>query len=130
MNRFKDQNIRLSEFEDEIFVECPKCQLRAIVVKEEPITYFSRRILKCTNCFHSQVGRDVSYKIELDCHCSYCASEIKINLKNVNEKKEKIAIRCSNCGNTEDYKPRNIPIQWRYNNIGKPTKQYFGLLFG
>ncbi len=117
----------LSQFEDEIFVECPKCEKRAIVIKDEPLSYFSERTLKCPHCFYSQNGRNETFNIELNCHCANCAAPIGIDIKNVNEKKETIAVKCSNCGKTENYKPRNILIQWKYQTTGKPFERYFGL---
>ncbi len=127
MNRFQDKNISIYHFEDEIFVECPKCEKRAIITKDNPKSYFSQRTLKCPNCFHSQNGRKESYAIELKCHCSHCASELKVEMPNVNEKKETIAVKCSSCGKTENYSPRNIAQEWKYESTGKPSENYFGL---
>ncbi|MCL5130554.1 hypothetical protein [Algibacter sp. L4_22] len=127
MNRFKDKNLSIYHFEDEVFIECPKCDKRAIITKNEPESHFSERTLKCPNCFHSQKGRKESYSIELNCHCPHCAGEIKVDIPNVNEKKETISVKCSNCGKTEDYKPRNISQEWAYQNTGKPSDSYFGL---
>ncbi|TSJ42696.1 hypothetical protein FO440_00445 [Mucilaginibacter corticis] len=129
MNRFQDENLGVSFFEHEIFVKCPKCEKRATIVKEDPSSYFSKRVLKCPNCFYSQVGRHQTFKVELKCHCSHCAAEINVSMKKVNEKKDSIAVRCLQCGNTDSYKPKNIPIEWFYKEIveGKPTERYFGL---
>ncbi len=126
-NRFQDKNMVLSQFENEIFVECPKCEKRAVLTKEEPLSYFSKRVLKCPNCFYSQMGRNESFNIELNCHCANCAAPIKIDIKNVSEKKETIAVKCSNCGKTENYKPRNISIEWKHQTNGKPSENYLGL---
>ncbi len=123
MNRFQDKNIILQYFDSEIFVECPKCSQRAVVTKEES----GSKILKCPNCFHSEIGRKESFTIELNCHCSNCAAEIKVDIPSVNEKKDVIAIKCSSCGKTENYKPRNISQQWKYKNTGEPSDTYFGL---
>jgi hypothetical protein len=127
MQRFKDENKRISYFEDEIFVACPKCEKRAVVTKDNPKSYFSKRTLKCPNCFHSQNGRKESFAIELKCHCSHCASELKVEMYDVNEKKETIAVKCSNCGKTENYTPRNISLERIYESPGNPTENYFGL---
>ncbi len=96
--RFQDSNITLHHFQNEIFVECPKCSLRATVTKDEPNNFYSERTLKCRNCFHSKTGRKQSFAIELNCYCSNCSSPIKLDMPNVNEKKETIALKCSNCG--------------------------------
>lgn len=125
--RFQDKNLTLSYFEDEIFVECPKCNKRATVTKDIPNSYFSSRTLKCTNCFYSQKGRKKTYAIELKCNCSHCSCELKVNLPTVNTKKETIAVKCNNCGNTEEYAPRNIAQEWKFVNTGTPSDSYFGL---
>ncbi len=127
MKRFQDKNISIYHFVNEILVECPKCRKRAVVTKDEPQSFFSRRTLKCPNCFHSEKGRRESYSVELNCHCSNCAAEIDICIPNVNKKKEAIAIKCTKCGETDNYKPRNIEQQWTYRGIGKPSDNYFGL---
>ena len=125
--RFQDKNITLYYFENEIFVECPKCDKRATVSKDIPNSYFSSRTLKCPNCFYSQIGRKETYAVELKCNCSHCASELRVNIPNVNEKKETIAVKCDNCGNTEEYRPRNIAQEWKFAETGKPSENYFGL---
>ncbi|WP_299556942.1 hypothetical protein [Seonamhaeicola sp.] len=127
MNRFQDKNISVYHFENEILVECPKCRQRAMVTKDEPKSFFSQRTLKCPSCFHSEKGRKESFSVELKCHCSHCAAEINVNIPNVNERKETIAIKCSNCGEIENYRPRNIEQQWKYQRTGKPSDNYFGL---
>ena len=126
MKRFQDKNYVLGHFENEIFIQCPKCQLRAIVSRDEP-GYFSTRRINCPNCFYSQVGRKESYKVELNCKCANCAEDIKMNIPGVNKKKEEIAIKCSKCGEINIYKPRNISFEWIYKYIGKPTDPYFQL---
>lgn len=125
--RFQDKNLSLFHFENEIFVECPKCTKRATVTKDIPNSYFSSRTLKCPNCFYSQVGRKETYEVELKCNCSHCASELRVNIPNVNEKKETIAVKCENCGKTEEYRTRNIPHKWKFEDSGKPSENYFGL---
>lgn len=126
MSRFQDQNLLLSSFEEEVFVECPKCALRASITKEEP-TYYSVRKLKCPNCFYSQPGKKESYHVEFSCHCANCVSEIKVDIPSVNEKVETIALKCPGCGQTEDYKPRNIKLEWVYEPNGRPADKYFNL---
>ncbi|MFD0765672.1 hypothetical protein ACFQZI_12480 [Mucilaginibacter lutimaris] len=48
-------------------------------------------------------------------------------MKNVNEQKDSIAIKCSNCGKTEKYQPQNISQEWYFRATGKPSEDYFGL---
>ena len=127
MKRFQDENLHVSYFEDEVFVVCPMCTKRAIITKENPNSYSSKSILKCPNCFYQQDGRRESFAVELNCNCANCAAEIKVSLQNVKEKKDKIAVRCTNCGETESYEPRNIEQQWLYKNDGAPSDNYFGL---
>ena len=126
-NRFKDENYTLNNFQNEIFVECPKCSKRAVVKKETPYSYWSERVLSCPNCHYSQRGRKETYRVELKCNCSNCAVEINLTIPNVNEKKEKIAVKCKNCGITQDYEPRNISQEWLFSSKGKETESYFGL---
>lgn len=76
---------------------------------------------------YSQTGRKESYQVELNCNCSNCGKELKKSIPNVNEPKETITVKCSNCGDTQDYKPRNIKLEWIYNNNGQPTEPYYRL---
>ena len=126
-NRFKDENYTLSNFQNEIFVECPNCSKRATVTKETPFSYYSERTISCPNCHFSQKGRKQNYRVELNCNCSNCSKEINLIIPSVNEKKEKIAIKCKNCGKTQEYAPRNIAQEWIYRSNGKPSDDYFGL---
>lgn len=127
MTRFKDQNTTIYHFDNEILVECPKCNQKAIITKDKPDSYFSSRKLRCMNCFHLESSPKQSFIVELNCNCSNCGAGININIPNVNEKKESIAIKCDNCGITHNYAPRNIAQQWKYIVSGKPTDNYFGL---
>lgn len=127
MNRFQDKNIILYHFEDEVFVECPKCKKRAVITKDHPKPYDSQRTLKCPNCSHIQKGRKTSFDIELRCLCPNCTFEMKIDIPDVNKKKETIAVKCKNCGTTENYTPKNIAQEWKYSNPGQPSDSYFGL---
>jgi hypothetical protein len=125
--RFQDKNLRVSYFEDEIFVECPKCTKRAITIKDDPSSYFSERTLKCAHCFYSQKGRHQSFAVTLHCHCFHCAAPLNVDMKNVSEEKESIAVRCLNCGETEKYEPKNELQEWYFKSTGKPSDNYFGL---
>ena len=125
--RFQDKNVTLSHFENEVFVQCPKCSKRATVSKDAPISYDTPRTLKCSNCFYSQKGRKETYSVELKCSCSHCASELIVSMPNVNNKKDTLAIKCNKCGNTEEYRTRNIPQEWRFESGGQPCDSYFGL---
>ena len=127
MKRFQDKNLTLSTFEDEVYVSCPKCSQRAIVSREDPKNYYSTRRLKCPNCMYSQVGRKESYQVELNCNCSNCGNEIKRDIPNVNEPREVFSVKCQNCGDTQDYKPRNIRLEWIYEYNGQPTEPYYQL---
>ncbi len=127
MDRLRDKNMTLFQFEDEIFVECPKCEKRAIVTKEEPFSYYSVRMLKCLNCFYSEKSSETIYSIKLNCNCAHCSENIEVNIPTATEKKETIAVRCKHCGNTENYKPRNIAKYRIYEDKGLPREYYFGL---
>ena len=125
--RFQDKNLTLSHFDNEIFVECPRCRKRATVTKDAPTSYYSPRTLKCPNCFYSQKGKKETYAVELKCNCSHCASELRVNIPVVNKKKETLAVKCEKCGNTENYRTRNIPQEWKFESDGQPCDSYFGL---
>lgn len=125
--RFQDKNFTLHNFDNEIFVECPKCNKRATVTKDNPNSFFTSRTLKCPNCFYSQTGRNETYAVELNCSCSHCATELRVNIPKVNEKKETISVKCPKCGHTENYRPKNITQQWIFDHTGKPSEKYFGL---
>ena len=126
MKRFQDKNLTLSTFEDNVLVECPKCSKRAIVSRTGQ-SYYSGRTIKCPNCMFSQINRKESFDVELKCNCSNCASEIRIQIPNVNEPKDKISVKCNSCGETQSYAPRNITLESIYEYNGKPTEPYFQL---
>ena len=126
-NRFKDENYSIYKFQNEIYVECPKCNKKAIIKNETQESYFSERVLSCPNCHYSKRGRKETFRVELKCNCSNCASEIDLVIPKVNEKKVKIAVKCKNCGVTLDYEPRNIPQEWIFPDKGKVNDDYFGL---
>ena len=67
MNRFQDQNLRLSAFENEIDVSCPKCAQKAVVTKDDPTNDFSARSVNCRNCVYTQTAKNEAYQIELKC---------------------------------------------------------------
>lgn len=96
------------------------------MTKDEP-SYFSTRRIKCPNCLYSQEGPKESFQVELDCKCFNCAADIKINIPNVNDKKETIAVKCKECGVTENYKPRNTRSKWIYEYNGRQSDPYFQL---
>jgi len=125
--RFKDENYTIHNFQNEVFVECPKCSKKAVIKKEIPNSYWSERTLACPHCHYSQKGRKKTFKVELKCNCSNCASKIDITIPNVNKKKESIGIKCKNCGITQDYEPKNVVQEWMFSTIGKPSENYFGL---
>ncbi len=127
MNRFRDANKQLFYFQNEILVICPHCQCRALVVKDKPGTFYTERTLKCTGCFYSSKGRKESFSVELNCHCSSCAAELRVILPDVNERKQTLAVKCRECNHTENYEPRNIPLVWQYPYDGEPTDGYFRL---
>jgi DNA-directed RNA polymerase subunit M/transcription elongation factor TFIIS len=125
--RFQDKNFTLFYFDNEIFVECPQCHQRATVTKDVPFSYFSPRTLKCPNCLYSQKGRKTIFEIEVKCSCSNCGSVLNVHIPNVNKKKDSIAVKCHNCGNTEKYAPRNIAQEQKFVDTDKPSDNYFGL---
>ena len=126
MKRFQDKNYKLGHFENKIYIKCPKCQLRAIVSKDESGCFSIRRI-KCPNCSFTQIGRKQLYKVELNCKCSNCVGDIKLRIPIVNKKKEEIAVKCPKCGETNTYKPRNIKLERIYEANGNAADPYFQL---
>lgn len=126
MNRFKDKHYTLESFDAEIFVVCPECSKRAVVTREGP-RYASKYSIKCPNCMFSQTGRKESFQLELRCNCSNCNSKIEVNIPNINKPKESITVKCKTCGISQDYKPRNIRIEWIYEYNGLPTEPYYQL---
>jgi len=126
MKRFRDKNLTLEHFENEVFVQCPKCQLRALITKEESEAG-SVRTLKCPNCFFSQTGRKKYYLVELNCPCSNCGADIKLKLPYVNEMKKSMSVKCPSCGVTRDYEPDNTIIEKYFKYKGQPMDPYFHL---
>ncbi len=70
-NRFQDQNLRLSDFNNEVIVECPACNKKATASISSDAEYAN---LLCKNCGHNKrasasqtVGKS-TYQISLAAH--------------------------------------------------------------
>lgn len=102
--RFKDQGHTNWQFLSEIFVHCPKCSLKATITK--PDVWRSVPELHCPNCHFSQIGKSKSWTLEVKLYCPNCANRIERKINGVTSKKEKIKIKCENCGETHAHAPR------------------------
>ena len=66
-NRFQDANLRMEDFTNEVLVECPQCQKRAVVRKEKDQ---EGATLTCSECYYQSNKPDLSdekrYKVTTD----------------------------------------------------------------
>jgi endogenous inhibitor of DNA gyrase (YacG/DUF329 family) len=108
MERFKDENKYLGHFGDKIEVKCPKCDSKAIVKRsfESERYYDDKRSLECSTCYFSQ-------------------KEVVIKL--LNEKPEKIKIKCPICSQTKEFLPKIIKVPQSFKtNSNLETEEWFG----
>ena len=123
--KFKDEGKSKYYYMKRVFVHCPKCNKRALI--ENPKLWYGTPKLKCTNCHFSQNYEKNIYTLSLKLHCPNCAFKISRRIENVKKQKEKILIRCEECGETNAYKPNYEPESWNYYGHSGIKDPYFGL---
>ena len=106
-SRFVDIGTTFHSYIYEIFVCCPACGLRAMVSKKEPKQLGS----SSPSMFQLQVPprrkrQDIWLIVKV--MCGNCAARIDICIPNVKHNKGLRSIRCKECGETNEYKPRFV----------------------
>ena len=96
-NRFKDKNLLLWHFYDEILVVCPKCLKRAVVNKKNNIT------LNCSNCGYHEKYINKRYIVEVKSYCSSCEKYFKFYDNTITTKFKQIKIACPHCNKVDKY---------------------------
>ena len=106
-SRFVDIGTTIHSYIYEIFVCCPACGLRAMVSKKNQSNW-DQAVLQCSNCKYHLEGRDKIYDLIVKVMCGNCAARIDICIPNVKPNKGLRSIRCKECGETNEYKPRFV----------------------
>jgi len=108
MERFQDENKWLGSFGDIINIKCPRCSLQAVVKRtfQSQWYYNDRRILECKNCYYSLKEVAVKYKAFVDTYCCNNEDKIKFESQLLNEKPDKIKLKCAVCNEVKEFKPK------------------------
>ncbi|KIX19927.1 hypothetical protein SY27_15475 [Flavobacterium sp. 316] len=128
MERFQDENKWLGNFEDIIDVKCPKCSAKAGVKRtyESKYLYRDTRILECKHCYFAQKGQMKKFKAIVDTFCCNNEDKIKYESQILNEKPEKINLKCPICMEHKDFKPKIEEITYGFNaDVSKQRESYF-----
>lgn len=108
MERFQDENKWLGSFGDIINIKCPQCGSQAMVKRtfESQLYYNDKRVLECKNCYYSLKDVPLKYKAYVDSYCCNNVDKIKFESQLLNEKPDKIKIKCTVCNETKEFKPK------------------------
>jgi len=110
MKRFQDENKRASHFSNEILVKCPKCGTKATVKRtfSEKDNYgiFSNRILQCPGCYLRQENNMIKYRATVNQYCCNNVEKVKYESQLLNEKPQKIKIKCRSCNQIKEFVPK------------------------
>ena len=104
-DRFRDQGKTIWQFQNEIFVYCPKCSQRAVVSKEGKGIAGKTKV-RCPHCHFRQEGRKKVYDLKLKIFCPDCGERIEKSMEGLSDKKEQLKVRCPNCGLSQEYQPK------------------------
>jgi hypothetical protein len=126
-----DKSIKgLWSFSTEIFVQCPNCNKRAVVLTElgkNSVPYPSSTKSKfcCNNCY-KPINQNLWYgpiyispKYQ---RCDYCGTTLQF-AKKVNKLKNKIELKCPTCKQEKRY---DVSYSLTYANNKQATDPYFG----
>lgn len=127
-----DKTVRgLWSFSTEIFVHCPHCNKRAVVLTElgrynYPYPSGTKSKFRCNNCYkpinennwYGPINIGPKYN-----RCNNCGTTLDICEK-TDRYKDKISCRCPNCNETKHYK---VAYDLTYASNKQATDPYFGL---
>ena len=126
MERFQDENRWLGSFGDIINVKCPQCASQAVVKRtfKSERYYSDSRVLECKNCYYSIKEGTVKYRASVDTYC--CNNEDKIQFKSqlLNEKPDKIKLKCPVCNEIKEFKPVITEIPFVLNTDNKLAREF------
>lgn len=102
--RFQDANLRLSDFVDNILVECPKCSKQAVVRKNKKPQ--SGVKLTCPECHYQSTDNMMRYDIHLKTYCNSCAHPIVVKKFLQKQPVYELNITCPKCTKEENYQTK------------------------
>lgn len=125
MERFKDENKWLGDFGHAIDVKCPKCGLKATVKRtfESERYYCDKRILECKNCHFSQKSDVVKYIASVNTFCCNNEDKIKYESQVLNEKPEKIKLKCPVCNQIKEFTPKITEVAFGFNTDSNVARE-------
>jgi len=122
--RFNDENLRLSDFVDEILVECPKCSKKAVVRKnKKPKTGAT---LTCPECHYRTRDNMMRYDIHLKAYCNACAHPIVVNKFLQKKPVYELSIVCPKCKTEENYQAKVTKLNCSAVTNRSYTDPWFG----
>ncbi|WP_300484931.1 hypothetical protein [Flavobacterium sp.] len=131
MKRFQDENKRAHHFANEFQVKCPKCGTKATIKRtfseKDQYERYPIRILKCPGCHLYQEDTMIKYKATVNQYCCNNVEKVKYESQLLNEKPQKIKVKCTSCNQIKEFVPRieevhmcfktdeNNVREWRFN---------------
>lgn len=129
MERFQDENKFLGSFANEIFVKCPKCNSKS-VVKKELVTGCKcgrcyTKVFECKECYYSIKERTVKYRAYVDTYCCNNEDKIKFESQLLNEKPDKIKLKCAVCNEVKEFKPKIIEVPFAFDTDDSVARENY-----
>jgi predicted RNA-binding Zn-ribbon protein involved in translation (DUF1610 family) len=121
---FKDQNLRLEDFNTHVLVHCPQCQGRAEV---RCAPQGGAAVANCPDCGWQKAEPSPLYSLAIRKYCENCDKLIDFKQERVAKKKAVIRIPCPHCGHEQNHEPDYRERREYRQGIGWGTDRYFGL---
>lgn len=114
MERFQDENKYLGDFNNQIFVKCPKCEGKAVVKLEYTDEYKKENynaiiyhpIFECKQCFYKLNELIYQYVAYGNTHCSNCFEYYEFESQILNAEPQKNKAKCPHCNFQEELEPK------------------------
>lgn len=100
--RFKDKDLILYEFLNEIHLVCPECKQR-LIARNDIDSYESK--LTCTHCGFHDVSENKHIELSIKANCNHCGHRIRYHQGSA-KPKDLVVIRCDNCGVSHKFEPK------------------------
>ena len=128
--RFNKPAYPTVHFSEQIFVKCPNCAKKAIIINEEPKSVLEslsgeKSKLTCNNCGFQKLNSIDWYGYMqgyVGRNCGHCGSDVNYTSEPTKDTPPNILLKCDICKKEKEY-----PISWYRYKEDKPIDPYFGL---
>jgi hypothetical protein len=119
MKRFQDENKRSHHFANEFQVKCPQCGAKATVKRvfseKDQYERYPIGILKCPGCYlYLEESAMIKYKATVNQYCCNNVEKVKYESQLLNEKPQKIKVKCTSCNQIKEFVPRITEVQLHF----------------